>query len=237
MTDRIQERRALRGRVETRGSSDGSMLIGGYAAKFATRSQNLGGYVETIGSAFFNKSAADGWPGVMARYNHEDDWLLGTTAGETLTLSLDDVGLDYEVRLPSFRADIFELVERGDVSRSSFAFYTFEDDWTLDDNGFPMRTLISGQLVDVAPVNTPAYTDTSTGLRSLAELRGVDVSDVARLANAGELATIINAAPVVIDLGARSTEAPAPPAQAPATQTGRVEKLRQLLDKKAAPPL
>ena len=51
-------------------------------------SQDLGGFVEQIDHRFFNKSAGDGWPGVMARYNHDD--LLGTTAAESLRLSLDD---------------------------------------------------------------------------------------------------------------------------------------------------
>lgn len=239
MNERTQECRALRGLVEVRGAAADGMKVGGYAAKFGTRSQNLGGFTETIERAFFNKSAADGWPGVMARYNHDDDWLLGTTAGGTLRLAIDDTGLDYETDLPSFRADVYELVQRGDVSRSSFMFYTFEDDWTLDDNGFPMRTLLSGQLVDVAPVNTPAYQDTSAGLRSLSESRGVDVSEVARLAAAGELARIIPAPATVVDLGARTapepTTNPATPAQVPATPSSRVEKLRQLLDKKSTP--
>lgn len=240
MTDRTQERRALRGLVEVRGSRT-DMKIGGYAAKFGTRSQNLGGFVETIDAAFFNKSAGDEWAGVMARYNHDDNWLLGTTAGQTLHLSIDKTGLDYEVDLPSFRSDVFELVQRGDVQRSSFAFYTFEDDWSLDDNGFPLRTLVSGQLVDVAPVNTPAYTDTNTGLRSLAEKRGLEVSEVAELAARGSLADILARPALVIDLAptARAAEDtpidPAPTAQDPSTPPARLELLRQLLEKKAQP--
>lgn len=239
MTARTLELRSQRGLVEVRAAADGAMRIGGYAAKFNTRSQNLGGYVESIDPGFFNKSAGDGWPGVMARYNHDDGWLLGTTEAETLRLAVDGTGLDYEVDLPSFRSDVYELTQRGDVRRSSFAFYAFEEDWSLDENGFPMRTLLSGQLVDVAPVNTPAYTDTSTGLRSLAEIRGIDPSEVARLAAAGDLKTLFTAPATVIDLGARSTDPaptdPAPEPQAPATVPARIEALRQLLDKKAQP--
>jgi HK97 family phage prohead protease len=121
-----------------------------------------------VNPSFFNKSRGDGWPGVVARYNHDDNMLLGTTSGRTLRLSIDEMGLVYEVDLPMSRADIGELVSRGDVDKSSFAFLTFEDDWGVSDQGFPMRTLLSGQLIDVAPVNTPAYLDTSAGLRSLA---------------------------------------------------------------------
>ena len=38
----------------------------------------------------------------------------------------------------------FELVQRGDVRQSSFAFVAFEDDWGTSYQGFPLRTLVSG---------------------------------------------------------------------------------------------
>ena len=100
------ERRSVRGLVEVR-AADGVMRIGGYAAKHNTRSQNLGGFVETIAPTFFRKSEGDGWPGVLARYNHDDNMLLGTTDAATLRLSVDDTGLLSEVDLPSARADVF----------------------------------------------------------------------------------------------------------------------------------
>lgn len=224
------ERRSVRGLVEVRASGD-TMRIGGYAAKFNTRSQNLGGFTETILPGFFSKSAGDGFPGVMARYNHDDNWLLGTTAGGTLRVAVDDTGLDYEVDLPSFRSDVFELVNRGDVQRSSFAFVTYDDDWSLDENGFPLRSLVSGQLIDVAPVNTPAYLDTSTGLRTLAEARSVPVDEVARMAADGTLADLITKAPTVIDLRSDPKDT-GQTEQAPATPSGRVQLLLRELELK-----
>lgn len=180
------ERRYTAGRVELRARSD-KRSIGGYAAKFNRTSQNLGGFVEVINPTFFNKSRGDGWPDVLARYNHDDNMLLGTTAAGTLRLSLDDQGLVYEVDPPQSRQDIVELVERGDVQKSSFAFQMFEDDWGMSDQGFPQRTLVSGALKDVAPVNTPAYLDTSAGLRSLANKFEADLEEVRSLARQDEL--------------------------------------------------
>jgi HK97 family phage prohead protease len=180
MTD--AERRFTSVRVELRASSDDKQTIGGYAAKFNRMSQNLGGFVERIDPGFFNKSRGDGWPGVIARHNHDDNMLLGTTGAGTLRLSLDSVGLMYEVDTPHSRADVYELVQRGDVHQSSFAFRAFEDDWATTDQGFPLRTLISGQLFDVASVNTPAYTDTSVGLRSLARKFDATLEEVRALA-------------------------------------------------------
>ena len=60
------ERRMTAGAVELRKKAPESRTIGGYAAKFMRMSQDLGGFVEQIDARFFNKSAGDGWPGVMA---------------------------------------------------------------------------------------------------------------------------------------------------------------------------
>lgn len=167
------ERRFTPVTVEYRAGGDGSPRIGGYAAMFNRPSKNLGGFVETVERSFFNKARGDGWPDVICRYNHDDNMLLGTTGARTLSLNVDESGLDYLVDPPKSRSDVVELVQRGDVRQSSFAFRAHNDDWQMSDQGYPMRHLVSGQLVDVAPVNIPAYTDTSVGLRSLdpAEVR------------------------------------------------------------------
>lgn len=196
------ERRMTRGAVEMRAASDGGQRIGGYAAKFDKLSQNLGGFVERIAPGFFDESRDKAWAGVMARYNHET--LLGTTAAGSLRLRLDETGLDYEVDLldDDISQRVFKLTQRGDVTQSSFAFHTYEDEWGVTEHGFPLRTLVRGGLVDVAPVDQPAYLDTSTGLRSLAEQRGMELSDVRALAAADELSSILTTPPTVIDLGA-----------------------------------
>lgn len=202
------ERRFIAVPVEVRAASD-KRAIGGYAAKFNTLSQNLGGFVERIDPTFFNKSEGDGWPGVMARYNHDDNMLLGTTAAGTLRLSIDGTGLVYEVDPPNARADVYELVERGDVRQSSFAFRLVgdrADDWSTTENGFPVRTLLSGQLRDVAPVNAPAYEDTSVGaLRSLSRHVDASLDEVRKLAEKNELMRFFKRTDVAPDV--RSAQA------------------------------
>lgn len=167
--------------------SEGSRTIGGYAAVFNRRSQNLGGFVEVVNPSFFNKSRADGWPGAVARYQHDDMYLLGTTRAGTLRLQIDETGLDYSVDLPECRNDTLEMVTRGDVAQSSMAFQVVEQDWSTSDQGYPQRTLVSGRLIDVAPVATPAYQDTTVGLRSLAEFKNIPYEDVQDLAIQDEL--------------------------------------------------
>jgi uncharacterized protein len=202
------ERRFTSVPVEIRAAKDDTRTIGGYAAKFMRMSQNLGGFVEQIDPAFFNKSRGDGWPGVVARYNHDDNMLLGTTGARTLRLGVDEIGLTYEVDPPASRSDVYELVQRGDVRQSSFAFVAFEDDWATTDQGFPLRTLVSGRLMDVAPVNSPAYEDTSVGLRSLAAKFDAPIDEVRKLAEANQLVRFFKRTDVVDeDVKRRSAQA------------------------------
>ncbi|WP_418059948.1 HK97 family phage prohead protease [Pimelobacter simplex] len=197
MTD--AERRFTSVRVEVRAGEDNKQTIGGYAAKFDRASQNLGGFRERIDVRAFNKSRGDGWQGVVARYNHDDNMLLGTAGAGTLRLGIDEIGLTYDIDMPQARADVYELVGRGDVRQSSFAFIAYEEDWGTDDSGFPLRTLLSVRLLDVAPVNTPAYEDTSVGLRSLAKKFDAPLEEVRALAQANELTRFF-----------KRTDAPAP---------------------------
>jgi HK97 family phage prohead protease len=182
------ERRYTPGAVELRTGTDGQ-LLGGYGAVFGKLSRNLGGFVERVGDGAFNQTRQLGWPNVVCRYNHDSNMVLGTTAGRTLQLRTDSLGLDYEVLPPQARADILELVQRGDVQYSSFAFRVPDggDEWGVTDQNYPMRTLLEVQLVDVAPVLDPAYPDATAGLRSLAAAMEAPFEDVAGLAAADEL--------------------------------------------------
>lgn len=188
------ERRFTVVRVEARSADDSKHTIGGYAAKFNKFSQNLGGFREKLLPGVFNRAESQGWPGfdgsgVLARYNHEDDSLLGTTGSGSLRLTVDGDGLQYEVDLldDSLSERVFKLVQRGDVAKSSFAFIADDDEWDVDESGFPMRTVVQARLGDVAPVNSPAYLDTSTGLRSLAKKFDAPFDEVKQLAEAGDL--------------------------------------------------
>lgn len=182
------------GAVELRAGSKGAVLRG-YASVFNKLSQNLGGFVERVDPNAFNKSLADGVP-VVGRFNHEDNYLLGTTEGGTLRLLADGVGLQYEIDLPDTSAgrDVKVLAERGDLRYSSFAFRTMDDEWDLTPEGFPLRTLLSVQLVDVAPVVNPAYRDTTTGLRSFADHFGLGIEQVKAAAREQQLRSLFDAA-------------------------------------------
>jgi HK97 family phage prohead protease len=182
------ERRYTPSVVEVRASTEGTR-IGGYGAVFGKLSRPLGGFVERVGDGAFNQSRSVGWPNVVCRFNHDPNFILGTTAGGTLQLRTDNVGLDYEVVPPNARADIVELVQRRDIQNSSFAFRVAAngDEWGVTDQNYPLRTLHEVMLVDVAPVLDPAYPDATAGLRSLASAMEAPFEDVAELAAEDEL--------------------------------------------------
>lgn len=186
------EMRQAPNRVEFRASEDGIGKLFGYAAVFNRLSQNLGGFVERVDPAAFNKTLADGG-NVFARFNHDSSLLLGTTDSGTVRLSVDGTGLAYEVDLPDTGAgrDVAALAKRGDLQKSSFAFRTMADDWGWTPDDFPMRTLLDVQLVDVAPVTDPAYRDTTTGLRSLATKFDLDFTEVRSAASADGLRALL----------------------------------------------
>ena len=168
--DGFPERRFTKFPPEVRKRTDGlPATIYGYAAAFGKLSRKLGGFVEQVDTLAFNESKTAGFPDVVCRYNHKDDQLLGTTYARTLKLAIDETGLAYEVEPPNARADVLEYVSRGDVRHSSFAFrvYPGGDEWGLSEFNYPMRTLLSVQLVDVAPVLDPAYPDATAGARAM----------------------------------------------------------------------
>lgn len=202
------ERRNLVHPVELRAAKDGQAGPGtlvGYALKWNTLSQNLGGFVETVAPGAVDRTISDALR-VLCRYNHADAYLLGTTEAGTLTLTVDNTGLLYEDVLPDTSAgrDVAELARRGDLRYSSFAFYCIEEEWGVTDQGFPLRTLLAVQLVDVAPVNSPAYMDSTVAMRSLSRRVHVPVDDL-KNKSVEEVRSLLTAPSEVRELDAPDT--------------------------------
>jgi HK97 family phage prohead protease len=153
-------------KIETRADSD-APVIRGHAAVFNKLSENLGGFREQIAPGAFDDVLNDD---VRALFNHDPNHVLGRTKAGTLSISVDDNGLAYEVDPPDTQTarDLIVSMQRGDVSQSSFAFTVEQDDWSEDEDGRIVRTIQKvKRLYDVSPVTYPAYPDASVGLRSL----------------------------------------------------------------------
>lgn len=163
-----QERRAF---VTTFQRAEGdSRTVTGYAAIFNSSTTIGGWYDEVIESGAFDEAltASD----CRALLNHDPNHLLARQSSGTLKLSLDAKGLKYEFEMPKSRADIIEMMERGDLKESSFAFTVSDEEWREEKMGDGKwkytRTIKKVErLYDVSPVTYPAYADTSVALRSL----------------------------------------------------------------------
>ena len=149
---------------------DDARIIEGYAALFGSRSVNLGGFVEVIERGAFARSLESGEQ-IFAYWNHNSDFVLGSTRSRTLQLAEDDKGLRFRLDVGRLTEQQLAAVRDGDM-RMSFGFGVRKggDDW--DDTGeVPLRTLRDVALFEVSPVSTPAYEDTSAALRSLEDAK------------------------------------------------------------------
>jgi HK97 family phage prohead protease len=199
------ERRTLTEPIEFRAEGK-SLVATGYAAVFNKRSANLGGFVEVVNPVAFNKTVKEA--DVVALRDHDPGKLLGRVSAGTLRLEVDDQGLRYEIDLPDTNEgrDTAVLLQRGDLAGSSFGFRVIEDSWSETDDGFPLRSLDSVALRDVGPVTFPAYSDTRSALRSLAEARSLDLDVLVEAANKNELRTILDPEEPAADVSEEDTE-------------------------------
>lgn len=148
---------------EVRTSDDQKMIIEGYALKFDTWSEDLGGFKETISKeALRNTDLSD----VRCLVDHQPPQIIGRTSAGTLALRVDDVGLKYRCELPNttFARDLYENMRLGNINQCSFGFMLDKkgDELRYDEQeGIYKRTLKSiSQLTDVSVVTYPAYKDT-----------------------------------------------------------------------------
>jgi uncharacterized protein len=173
-----------------------SRTVGGYALSFNTLSADLGGFVETVEPQFCEATRSQNWAGVTCRFNHDRSLVLGSVDNGTLRCAVDGNGLDYSVDVPEWPGPpyVYEMISRGDISSSSFTFRLPQDgsgDTWVHRNGVTLRRLLTGQVLEVSPVDRPAYpSGTSVALRSLAAHMDAPYEDVAALAEQRSLARL-----------------------------------------------
>lgn len=162
--------------ITLRAEGDG-MTFSGYAAVFNSRSEDLGGFTETILPGAFDKTLGQS-RAVKMFWNHNSDIPLGSTRAN-LTLKPDERGLLATAKLPETTAgrDMATLVHDGIVDSMSFGFQTVRDSWSEDGT---QRELHAVRLFEVSPVTGwPAYAATSASVRDLAEQIGEDPDELA----------------------------------------------------------
>lgn len=182
---------------DIRSAGDGNTLVG-HAAVFNIETVIAGMFREAIAPRAFRKSIKEN--DVRALFNHDPALVLGRNRSGTLRLREDEVGLWYEVDLPDTQVarDLWKLIDRGDVTQSSFAFESVKEQRSEPDadagETMPLFVQKECRLWDVSPVTYPAYEQADVSARSAAERLAVayerPIDEVIEAAKAGQLSRL-----------------------------------------------
>ncbi|MGX5710500.1 hypothetical protein L614_001600000690 [Ochrobactrum sp. J50] len=163
--------------VETR-ADDSKRVLTGYAIIWNSNTTIGDYFVERIAPGAFSGSIGGD---ILALLHHDSGRVLGRTKSNTLRLKEDARGLHVEIDVPNTTDgnDLWELVERGDITGMSFGMRVTKQEW--DDTGaIPHRTILEAELFEVTATPTPAYEDTQLAKRSLDAWRAEADATIAR---------------------------------------------------------
>lgn len=156
-------------------SEDNSTFLDGYASVFNQRSRLIfedgKRFYEIIKEGAFDDVLRSEDLNVKAVVNHDRDKLLGRTSSGTLQLWVDEKGLKYSIRMGNtqLHRDTVEMVERGDLSESSFKYRIAKGDsvFQRDNNGDLLHIVSKVRgLYDISLVDDGAFANTDVVVRS-----------------------------------------------------------------------
>lgn len=127
---------------------------------------------------------------IKALMEHNKQRLLARSnmGAGSLALSVDDYGLAYKFDAPNTQCgnDAIEMINRGDLFGSSFAFWTDEKKNVTYErkDGILFRTVHKiDKLFDVSIVADSAYFDTDVTVRSLSDIEQKDIEYINQINN------------------------------------------------------
>ena len=174
--------REIRAMETIKAVDDEQMIVEGYALRFNTLSNDLGGFVETISPEALKEADLSD---VRCLIDHDSSKVLGRTVSETLELKVDDEGLYFRAQLPdtTYAKDLYENIRLGNINQCSFGFILDEngDEFEKREDGLFKRTLRKiKSLFDVSIVTYPAYNDTQVApaLRSIEQIKEQELADI-----------------------------------------------------------
>lgn len=152
-----------------------SRIIEGYAIVFGVESRILSdywdNYCEIIEPGAITEERLKEMDIKMTMYHNREKILARSTNGEgTLKLTVDEVGVKYSFEAPNTvdGDTALELVKRGDLSGSSFMFWTDERNVNYErrsDDIMLRRVKTIGMIYDMTIAADPAYEQTTVAAR------------------------------------------------------------------------
>jgi HK97 family phage prohead protease len=150
--------------MDTR-AGDSASTIRGYALKWNSLSEDLGGFKEQfIQGAFANSLRKNP---VFAFWSHDTAKILGSTRNGSLEIKEDDLGLNFKVTLPDTQngKDALTLIRNKFITGMSFGFTPSVEEWNESDPKMLIRTVKEARLFEVSPVAMPAYSQSYVSAR------------------------------------------------------------------------
>ena len=165
VVDNVEEEQPINNVEEER-------IIEGYSIVFNELSEDLGGFREMILPEAIDQELINN-SDIYYLYNHNNDSipLARSNHGQgSLELTIDNKGLKY--RFNCINTEFYELVKRGDLDKSSFAFSLPKDGsgeiWEKNSEYNYVRKIVKiEQLYDCSAVLVPAYSATELYARNL----------------------------------------------------------------------
>lgn len=155
-------------------------IIEGYAVVFERESRIMFDrekkryFIEKISRNSVTEADLNGWD-IKALIDHQKGRLLARSFNGkgTLSLSVDEYGVKYRFEAPETNDGNYavEMIRRGDIFGSSFAYVTDEKEsvkYTKRSDGLLLRDVNKlHRMFDVSVVTDPAYFGTDVAVRSL----------------------------------------------------------------------
>ena len=155
----------------TNDQGDVQHIISGTAVVFNQQSKPMP-FVEVISpQALTGVDLSD----VKLLYSHDFSKILARTDAGTLTIDVNEDGLDFTATLPDTQLghDVYANILNGNLKGMSFGFTIKDDSWSIE-NGVQVHTIDQiGMVAEISITSLPAYTQTSLMVqRSLDNIKG-----------------------------------------------------------------
>lgn len=153
-------------KLVTRSADNGDKYIEGYFAVFEQETEICDKWYEKISPGAFKNSLSNN--DIRCLFNHEDGFVLGRSAANTLELKEDVHGLWGRVKInPDDRSamDVYARVERGDISGCSFGFFPIKEQYEDRSDGSVLNTIVEADTIEVSVCTFPAYPQTEIQAR------------------------------------------------------------------------
>ncbi len=144
-------------------NKDETKTLKGYAILYNSLSEPLyNTFRERILQGAFSESLKR--DDQVCLWGHDTKYVLGRKSAGTLILREDEKGLYFEVNISNsnWANDLYESVQRGDITQMSFGFNVKKDRWVEESQiDLPIREVLEMQLHEISLVTFPAYSETN----------------------------------------------------------------------------